>query len=206
MNKNREYRTLANILNPNQGSKRIDSDFYIEGYATTFDKPYLLAEYSGEKYFEVISSSAFRSADMTDVIMQYDHTGKVLARISNKTLIIEPDSTGLFIAADLSKSTAAKELYEEISAELITKMSWAFTVSKQEWVRDENARTVTRKILEIKKVYDVSAVSIPANDMTEIGARSGEKGSTIAALEEFRGREKETRRLLLLAQTMEVLK
>lgn len=153
-----------------QGSnKRLESDFYVEGYATTFDAPYLLYEFEdGFKIYEQIDRNALIGADVSDVIMQYNHEGKVLARQSNQTLGIEADNHGLFIFSDLSKSRAAKELYEEISAGLITKMSWAFTVAEESY----NKETHTRTILKIKKVYDVSAVSYPANGDTDISARS----------------------------------
>ena len=91
-----------------------------------------------------------------------------MARKTNQTLIVEPNDNGLFICADLSKSNASKELYEEISTGLVTRMSWAFTVLDEEYNRD----TRTRTIKKVKKVYDVSAVSIPANQDTEISARS----------------------------------
>lgn len=148
--------------------KRIESEYYVEGFATTFDKPYELYEYDGVKYYEAIDRNALMEADFSDVIMQYDHSGKVLARQSNKTLGIEPTEKGLFIFADLSKSKAAKELYEEINNGLITKMSWAFTVAEDKYNKDTRTRTITK----IKKVYDVSAVSIPANSDTDISARS----------------------------------
>lgn len=148
--------------------KRIDSEFYVEGYATTFNSPYLLYEWDGIKFFEVIDRNALAEADVSDVIMQYNHGGKVLARNANGTLGIAPDDHGLFTFADLSKSRAAKELYEEISNGLVTKMSWAFTVAEEAYNKD----TRTRTILKIKKVYDVSAVSFPANGDTDISARS----------------------------------
>ncbi|MFG6330872.1 MAG: HK97 family phage prohead protease [Lachnospiraceae bacterium] len=170
MVKDREYRTMIQPLLIPQGTKekRIDTDFYVEGYATTFDKPYLLYEYDGQKYFERIDRNALVGADMSDVIMQYDHTGKVLARLSNKTLGVEVTESGLFTFADLSKSRAAQDMFEEIKNGLITKMSWAFRVTEDSYDRD----TRTRTILKVAKVYDVSAVSIPANGDTEISARS----------------------------------
>jgi len=161
----KQYRSL-DLLLPT-ADKLIDSDNYIEGYAATFDKPYPLYEYAGQKYYEVITQEALLDADLTDVIMQYDHTGKVLARQSNGTLLLKNDGYGLKIAADLSKSQAARELYQEITSGLITKMSWGFTVNKQTY--DKETRTNT--ISSIKKVYDVSAVSFPANTATEISAR-----------------------------------
>lgn len=170
MVKDREYRTMIQPLLIPQGTKekRIDTDFYVEGYATTFDKPYLLYEYDGQKYFERIDRNALVGADMSDVIMQYDHAGKVLARLSNKTLGVEVTESGLFVFADLSKSRAAQDMFEEIKNELVTKMSWAFRVTEDSYDRD----TRTRTILKVAKVYDVSAVSIPANGDTEISARS----------------------------------
>lgn len=166
----REYRSIQiPLMIPNQEEeKRFETDQYVEGMATTFDDPYLLWENDGIKYYEVIDRNALEGADVSDVIMQYNHQGKVLARQSNNTLGIEPTEKGLFIFADLSKSRAAKDLYEEITNGLITKMSWAFTVGEDSYDKETRTRTITR----IKKVYDISAVSYPANSGTEISARS----------------------------------
>jgi HK97 family phage prohead protease len=162
----REYRNLA-LLEPAETNKRFDTDFYVEGHATTFDKPYELYEFDGVKYYEMIARDALADADMSDIILQYNHQGKVLARTANGTLAVEPGDT-LFMAADLSKSAAAKELHEEIRNGLVTRMSWAFTVAEDAYDRE----TRTRTILRVKKVYDVSAVSIPASQDTGISARS----------------------------------
>lgn len=167
--KEREYRTVAAPLSVAAAAKRIDTEYYVEGYATTFDKPYLLYEFEdGTKFYERIDAHALDGADMSDVIMQYDHEGRVFARESNNTLILIPDHKGLLIAADLSKTDLARGLYQDIETGMITKMSWAFTVSEESYDR----ATRTRTILKIKKVYDVSAVSIPANGDTEIAARN----------------------------------
>lgn len=167
--KEREYRTVAAPLSVAAAAKRIDTEYYVEGYATTFDKPYLLYEFEdGTKFYERIDAHALDGADMSDVIMQYDHEGRVFARESNNTLILIPDHKGLLIAADLSKTDLARGLHQDIEAGMITKMSWAFTVSEESYDR----ATRTRTILKIKKVYDVSAVSIPANGDTEIAARN----------------------------------
>lgn len=167
--KEREYRALAAPLTAPAAAKRIDTEYYVEGYATTFDKPYLLYEFEdGTKFYERIDAHALDGADMSDVIMQYDHAGRVFARQSNKTLILVPDHKGLLVAADLGKTDLARGLYQDIDAGMITKMSWAFTVAEETYDRV----TRTRTILKIKKVYDVSAVSIPANGDTEISARN----------------------------------
>ncbi len=164
----REYRTLAAPLSAQAAAKRIETDFYVEGYATTFESPYLLYEIEGTKFYERIDAHALDGADMSDVIMQYDHEGRVFARQSNGSLILIPDHKGLLVAADLGRTDLARGLYQDIQQGMITKMSWAFTVKTDSYDR----ATHTRTILEIKKVYDVSAVSIPANGDTEISARS----------------------------------
>ena len=169
----RQYRSLAVPLNVRAADgatkKRFDTEYYVEGYASTFNDPYVLFEdFDGTKYIEVISPDAFREADMSDVILQFDHAGRVYARMSNGTLIVEPDEHGLFIAADLSRSQGARDLFEEIKAGLITRMSWAFTVAADEYDRETQTTTITR----VKKVFDVSAVSLPADPNTEISARN----------------------------------
>ena len=157
------------LLLPAAANRRFNTEFYVEGYATTFEQPYVLYEVDGVQYKEVIDRRALDGADLSDVIMQYDHGGRVFARTGrSNTLLVEPDSHGLFVAADLSKTGQARSLHEDISAGLITKMSYAFTVREDSYDRD----THTRRILSIRKVFDVSAVSMPANPATEISARS----------------------------------
>lgn len=190
--KTREYRNLSALqLESVENEKRIDTDYYVEGYATTFNKPYELYECDGVKYYEVIDRHALDDADISDVIMQYDHEGRVLARQSNGTLRIEPNERGLFICADLGKSQASKEMYEEISSGLVTRMSWAFIVAKDKYDRE----TRTRTILKIKKVYDVSAVSIPASEDTEISARSYVDGVVSVMKQELLERNKQKQKL-----------
>lgn len=170
----RQYRALTAALAPvveseKRTAKRFDTDYYVEGYASTFNDRYLLFRgWDGNDYYEIISPDAFAEADMSDVIMQYDHEGRVYARMSNDTLIVEPDEHGLFIAADLSRSASARALYEEISSGLITRMSWSFTVGADEFDRDTRTTTITR----VNKIFDVSAVSLPADPNTEISARN----------------------------------
>ena len=189
----REYRSMAMLAPAQTGEKRIESDYYVEGLATTWDRPYLIAEVDGVKYYERIDRHALDGADMSDVIMQYDHRGRVLARNSNCTLILDPShADGLFVAADLSKSDAARGMYEDIRNQLITRMSWAFIVAEDSYDRT----THTRTILRIRKVYDVSAVSRPANDDTHISARSWVDGVIDAAHREAMERRKQIIRIL----------
>lgn len=187
----RQYRAMpvmVRSLGADDGKreKRFDSEYYVEGYASTFDDPYVLFEdFDGNEYREIIAPTAFADADMTDVIMQFDHSGKVLARMSNGTLIVEPDEHGLFVAADLSRSQAARDLYEEITNGLITRMSWAFMIAADEYDRETRTTTITR----VKKVYDVSAVSLPADPNTEISARNLLNGVIEQSRKEFARRK-----------------
>ena len=147
----------------------------------------------GIKYYEMIDRNALNDADLSDVIMQYDHSGRVLARNSNGTLQLEPNDDGLFIYADLGKSKASKEMFEEIDSGLVTRMSWAFTVAEDSYNKD----TRTRTIHKVKKVYDVSAVSIPANNDTLISARSYFNGVIEMEKQELLERKKQSLRIKL---------
>lgn len=140
----------------------------VEGYAATFDQETVMYEYEGIQYKEVIDRSAFNGAQMLDVVMNYNHGGKPVARTKNGTLELKVDNIGLHVTADLSGTAEARNLYEEIKAGYIDKMSFAFTVSSEEYNKD----TRTRRITGIKRLYDVAAVDIPAYDSTSIQARS----------------------------------
>ena len=196
--KTREYRNLTLLEPTTEPSKRIDSDYYVEGYATRFE-PYELYEFDGVKYYERIDKNAFEGADMSDIIMQYDHQGRVLARKSNGSLIVEPNDEGLFICADLSKSDASRSLFEDIENELVTRMSWAFTVAEDSYDRE----TRTRTILRVKKVYDGSAVAIPASEDTLISARSYFDGVIEEEQQELLKREKQKQLLEIKLKLME---
>lgn len=142
---------------------------------------------------------------MSDIIMQYDHEGRVYARLSNGSLIVKPDDVGLYIAADLSRTAAAKGLYEDIAAGMTTKMSWGFAAG--DWDFDPETSTYTHH--SIRKIYDVSAVSYPANNDTAIYARSdsGKGGVILTAAEEFRkmreARERTKKKIYIMTLTTE---
>lgn len=162
----REYR----YFQPLQANKQEENGYTVEGYASTFE-PYTLFEMDGIKYREQIARDAFSGCDMSDVIFQYNHDGAVFARTRNKTLTVEIDDHGLKIRADLSKTTKSKEMYEDIATGLVDQMSFAFTVAEDEY----DTETHTRLIKRFSKIFDVSAVSVPANPGTEIGVATRSK-------------------------------
>jgi len=154
-----------------EGEKRFDTERYVDGYAALYDTYLLWDDGEWGKTYERFEPGCFDNTDMSDVIMQFDHAGRVFARITNDTLVVEANENGLFMAADLDKTELARGLYEDIDAGMITKMSWRFKVGKYYVLREEGSRDRTIVHTEIPKIYDVSAVSIPANDDTEINAR-----------------------------------
>lgn len=194
----RQYRSFMTMqaTDTDEGHKA----FEVEGYATTFDVPYeYFKDYDGNQIYEMVDRNALIGADMSDVIFQLNHEGQPLARLRNKTLELMPDDHGLKIRAQLGGSSKGRELYEAISNGLIDRMSWGFTVPKDGWDYDEDTRT--SKILRVEKVYDVSAVSFPADEDTEIHARSYLDGVIEAEHQELvqRKLEQEKNKLLLLA-------
>ena len=174
LNQGRQYRNID--VSTFERRAEDDGEKIVEGYATTFNRPYELYSYDGYTVMEQIDARAFDDCDMSDVIMQYDHEGRVFARISNGTLTVNPDSVGLRIRANLGGTEIGRDLFEEIDGGYTTKMSFGFRVGedKREITenREDNTVTVLRTITKISKLYDVSAVSLPANDATSISARN----------------------------------
>jgi HK97 family phage prohead protease len=160
----------------------------VEGYATTFDKPYLLWRDGNFEVWETIDRSAFDETNLDDCIMQYDHAGRVFARSSNGTLALRADDTGLRVHAMLGGTELGRQLYEEIKGGYTTKMSFGFTIGedKREITENGDSVRVDRTILKIERLYDVSAVSLPANDGTSISARTYCEGVIAEVAEECR--------------------
>ena len=191
----REYRNInvteLRALDPVQ-----DGDYIVEGYATTFNHVYRLYDGTYYKVDEQIDPHAFDECDMSDVIVQYDHCGRVFARTKNGTLTLTVDSHGLRCRINLGGTEIGRQLYEEIKGGYTDKMSFGFIVAEDTRVVTEDhetgVETVLRTITKIKKLYDVSAVSLPANDATEISARSFCDG-LIAELTEERRKAEQTR-------------
>lgn len=175
-------------------------DYMVEGYATTFDDPYHLyntTDRNGNdvEVKEVVSRNAFDNTDMSDVIFQYDHEGRVFARLSNKTMTLESDEHGLLVRAYLGGTEIGRNLYEEIKGGYTNKMSFGFTVAKDHMSYDGNG--YVRNIDAIGKLYDVSAVSLPQNNNTEIYSARKHIDGVIDELETERARAEEEARLLM---------
>lgn len=209
LNEGRQYRSIdvSGFERRSEG----DAEKVVSGYATTFNQPYELfnTAMDGVRYIvkEQVDRDAFKDTNLDDVIMQYDHAGRVFARTSNKTLELDPDEHGLHIRANLGGTELGRQLFEEIEGGYTTKMSFGFRVGsdKREETeeRDENGIvtiTVLRTILSISHLYDVSAVSLPANDATSISARNFSDGVIAEVMEEFQKREDQRTRIRIKAK------
>ena len=130
---------------------------------------------------EIIEAGALNNTDLTDVRFLVNHdTRKIpLARSrrnnGNSTMQLTVDEQGLAIRVtlDTENNAEARALYSAVQRGDISGMSFMFGVRDEEW---ENLDTdhPTRRIRDISTVVEVSAVTFPAYDQTEINARSKE--------------------------------
>lgn len=192
LDEGRQYRAMAEV--------RAADDNIVVGYASTFNQPYELFSFDNITVREQVDPHAFDECDLSDVILQYDHAGRVFARGSNGTLEVKPDERGLHIRADLSGTEIGRQLYEEIKGGYTTKMSFGFRVEDDARLQTEEDGNIDllRTITKIGKVYDVSAVSLPANDATSISARAFGEGVIAEVKQELLARAERRRRIIKL--------
>ena len=93
----REYRHFAITEFRAEG----ENSYQIEGYAAKFESEAVLYEIDGIKYKEVIDRNAFTRAEMSDVVLNFNHKGKPVARTRNNTLTLTVDTVGLKVNANL---------------------------------------------------------------------------------------------------------
>lgn len=192
----RQYRDI-DLSRIEHRTDQVSGEKIVEGYATVFNQRYLLWSEPRFEVWEEVDSNAFAETDMSDVIMQYNHEGRVFARASNDTLEVKPDEIGLHITARLGGTELGRQMYEEIQGGYTNKMSFGFTVGEDQRIENEDRETgkvtILRRITKITKLYDVSAVSLPANDATSISARSYSEGAIAEIREEVAKREQRER-------------
>ena len=171
----RQFRPMELRAVANEGDNK---EYRVEGYACMFDKPFVLGswrDWDGVNYEfrEQVDSNAFAGCDMSDVIFNLNHEGRVFARLSNNTLKITTDKTGLHVDAYLGGTSEGRKIHEEIQGGYLTKMSYQFKAAedKREEFTEGEKRIILRTITKMAKLYDTSVVSIPADDHTSISAR-----------------------------------
>ena len=186
MKSDREYRDLK--LEVEERSENGEPSYIVRGYASTFE-PYVLFEDEGVQYKEKIDPHAFDECDMSDVVFRIDHEGAVYARSSAGTLKISVDEHGLMDEADLSKTPNARNLFEDIKAGNYPKQSFAFSVREDSYDKETHTRTITK----IKKLFDVSPVSFPANPGTELDIATRDYFNGVIEMEKAERLESEKR-------------
>ena len=202
----REYRDFS--LSQMELRTMDDGQMVVDGYATTWGE-YMLWEEEGYRVYEKFDPHAFDKCDRSDIIMQLNHEGRVYARGGNKTLVVEPDENGLRITAYLGGTEEGRKLFEEIKGGYLTKMSHGFRkkTDKREVIEDHQTGMIEvhRTILEVAKEYDVSVVSLPANEATSISARNLCEG-VIAEVKEERlameARKRKKNQIAIMAKTI----
>ena len=161
-----------------------DNKMEIKGYAAVFNSP----ETYG--YTELIAPTAFDDADMSDVVLRYNHedTFMVLARTRNESLKLNVDDKGLFIDATLQDDiTQHRDIFNAIKSGLIDKQSFAFVVDEDEYDYDTDTRTITK----IGKVFDVSVVDQPFYNATDVSVARNQNDEFLTRREELRKQHEE---------------
>ena len=166
MTENTEFRSVGYAEVPQNVE---ESRQTIEGYATIFNAATCLYSSNGVDYWEVVDAGAFDGADMSNVVLRYNHSDNfsILARTSNDTLRLNVDERGLHIEADIAETSQGKDIYELIKRKDISKMSYGYIVNK-DYIEKVSETKYVRHIAQIRKVVDVSVVDLPAYDATDV--------------------------------------
>ena len=144
-----------------RAEKNEDNKMEIKGYAAVFNSP------ETYDYTEVIAPTAFDDADMSDVVLRYNHNDSfmILARTRNKSLKLNVDEKGLFMDAILQDDIQAhKDVFNAIQSGLIDKQSFAFSVEEDNYDYETDTRTITK----IGKLFDTSVVDQPFYNATDV--------------------------------------
>lgn len=155
----------------------------IEGEKIITGRPIVYGSKTDLGWFdEIIESGALDGADLKDVrfLVNHDVSRIPLARSrrnnGKSTMQLSVDQFGLnldWVKLDTENNSEARSLYSAVQRGDITGMSFMFSVDSDEWENLESEHP-TRHIKKIGSVVEVSAVTFPAYDATEIFARSKE--------------------------------
>lgn len=162
--KNQERRWLESTLEIRQVDEQALPT--IVGYALKFNR----ASQNIFNFEEILDARCLDGADMSNVVALINHDMNMpLARTGNN-LTLEVDEIGLKFTFTPTNTTYAKDLLENMRAGIVNKCSFAFTVAKdkdaQKWEEKDNK--YIRTIFKIDKLYDVSIVTTPAYEDTEV--------------------------------------
>lgn len=130
----------------------------ISGYAAVFGSQYDMGSYS-----EVVAHGALDGVDFSECRALFNHdVNYLLGSVRSKTLEVRADSKGLFYRCTLPDSPTGNEVAELLKRGDLCESSWGFVIAEKSWSRDGTLLTIHK----IKKLFDVSPVTYPANPAT----------------------------------------
>lgn len=154
--------------NPQPAKVAQNSPKKLSGYAIVWNTP--SKDLGGFK--EVVSPDALKGVDLSNVLMLNDHDyTQVLASVKAGTLKLTPDDKGLHFDATLPDTTTANDVFANVKAGNLDSCSFSFDVDdgSDKWEKDDQGN-ITRTINQIKDLFDVSIVAVPAYDSTNVDA------------------------------------
>ncbi len=146
--------------------RRDDGGLSIEGHAAVFDAVADIAGFFDEK----IARGAFQDVLSDDVRLLINHDGMPLARTKSETLELKEDKAGLHIRADLNgDDPEVRALIPKLERGDLDQMSFGFSMEGgvEEW--DDSGEKSLRTIKRVGELFDVSIVTFPAYDETQVG-------------------------------------
>ena len=147
----------------------------LTGRPVVYAQPTVIKDKFGE-YTEVIRRGALEGADLSDTRLLYNHDlSKIPLARSPKTMRFKLDPAGLTMTAELPETEEGKSVYTAVKRGDLSGMSFAFKVPKGGSTFD--AKTNTRTITKIEKIYECSIVPFPAYPQTSVEARAAIEGA-----------------------------
>lgn len=147
-----------------------ESGLILEGVPIVFDTPATIKDIFGE-YTEVIRAGALDGADLSDIRLLYNHdSGRLPLARTPKTMTFTLDPAGLRMRAILPDTEEGRATYTAVKRGDLSGMSFAFKVP--EGGSHFDAKTNTRTISKIEKVYEFSLTPFPAYPQTSVEARA----------------------------------
>lgn len=170
---------LSKKMEPEMGEKEIrrgvpveireaeDGEILVSGYAAVFGEETNI----GGFFTEVIERGAFKKAiKRDDVVFLINHQGLPLARTRSGTLKLKEDDRGLHMEAMLDQSDPdVRSIVPKMKRGDLDKMSFAFVALRQSW---DESKKIPQRVIQEAQLFDVSIVTTPAYDGTEIGLRA----------------------------------
>ena len=175
----REIARRSFDLAPNILDGKGEKTLIIEGRAVVFNSPTLIQgtdrDGTPRKFYEIIDPRAFDHCDMSDVPLRSEHDTKTIyARTRNNSLTLDIRTDGLYYTAALLDTSASRELYQQVTAGLLDRCSFAFPLDSRMQNESPIDGIPTRRIMEIGTLLDVSVVAYPAYAETFVTARAAE--------------------------------